>query len=65
MKNCYKVMVRIRTAGEPLAEEKIYEILADNPAEAEDLVIARHAKDWIHEEGRSFDGVRAVFPCDR
>lgn len=41
MKSCYKAMVRIRTAGEPPVEEKIYEILADNPAEAAAAKLSR------------------------
>lgn len=62
MKTCYKVLVRLTSKESKTPEAKAYEVLAEHPTEAEDAVIADHAKDW--ERDYLFDGVQAVFPCD-
>lgn len=62
MKNCYHVVVRLQKQPDVAEEHTTYEIMAENPVDAEDRVIATHAKDW--ETARyHFQGIQAVFPC--
>lgn len=62
MKNCYKVVVLLRDKENKTSETVSYEVLAENPREAEETVVLKHRHDW--ERAYLFEGVQAVFPCN-
>lgn len=63
MENCYKVVVRFKEQTDTELPTSItYEVMAKDPAEAEDLTIKLHRKEW--EKTHTFDCIKTVFPCD-
>lgn len=62
MKTCYKVVVRLRGKENKVTESISYEVLADDPREAEEAVVLKHRLDW--EKEFFFENVQAVFPCN-
>lgn len=62
MKTCYKVLIRLVKKADKSQENIAYEVLAEHPTEAEDMVISGHSRDW--DKDYLFEGVQAVFPCD-
>jgi len=62
MKTCYKVVVLLTDKEAKTSESVSYEVLAESPKDAEEMIVLKHRHDW--ERAYLFEGVQAVFPCN-